>query len=109
MLKPMIITDPQILAEALKLRRKELKATQGDLAGMHGVSRYTIVDAESGRGDPKLSTILTLLKGLGISLVAVPTQMAHQVELLATVEPEAEDFQGGIDNWDFQVEMSPDR
>jgi transcriptional regulator with XRE-family HTH domain len=108
MLKPTIITDPKILAETLKLQRKALKATQEDLAGMNDISRYTIVDAESGRGDPKLSTILTLLNGLGISLMAVPNHMADRVKMLETVElePEAEEYLGEIDDWDFDIDLT---
>ena len=104
MLKPTLITDASILAAAIKEQRKSRKSTQQDLADMHDISRYTVVDAESGNGDPKLSTVLTLLNGLGISLMAVPTRMAVQVELLDVPEPEEEDLQPGIDDWDFDVE-----
>lgn len=100
-------TDPEVLAEALKGQRKRLKSTQQDLADMHGVSRYTIVDAESGNGDPKLSTVLTLLSGLGISLMAVPTQLVRQVEMLDVPEPNIEEIQSDIDDWDFEGGMDP--
>ncbi|MFX4300260.1 helix-turn-helix domain-containing protein [Pseudosulfitobacter pseudonitzschiae] len=107
MIKPMIITDPDVLAEALKTQRKRLRSTQQDLADMHGVSRYTIVDAESGNGDPKLSTVLTLLSGLGISLMAVPTQLVRQVEMLEVPELEVDEAQSTIDGWDFEPGMDP--
>ena len=73
------LRDPSDLASALKQRRRQLELNQSDVAGMHDVSRFTIVDAESGKGDPKLSTLLTLFEALGLTLVAVPSQLAERL------------------------------
>ena len=102
MLTPSIIHDPEALAQALKQRRKELGTTQEELAEMYGVSRYTIVEAESGKGDPKLSTVLKLLNGLGISLMAVPNQLTDQIAMMDPIEHETETPGLGISGWEFE-------
>lgn len=107
MLSPAIIHDPEALAQALKQRRKELNATQEELAEIYGVSRYTIVDAESGKGDPKLSTVLKLLNGLGMSLMAVPNQLTDQIAMMDPVDREVEAPDIGISEWEFDAEMEP--
>lgn len=111
--KPVIIADPEALARVMKAQRKALRATQETVAEMHDMSRFTIVDAESGKGDPKLSTILTLLNGLGLSLVAMPTRMAHQIEMTGfgedlkdPEEPSGQDMDEPLDGWDFDVDMN---
>lgn len=76
-----IIKDQASLSRALKDRRKALRVTQGDVASLHDMSRFTVVDLESGRGDPKLSTITTILEGLGLSLVVVPTNVVDRLHV----------------------------
>jgi DNA-binding XRE family transcriptional regulator len=92
------ITDPQDFSDLLKQNRKRLGLNQTQLANMHDLSRYTVVDAESGRGDPKLSTVLTLLRGLGLSLVAVPTHMVGRINL--PDEAEVQDLTDDEPNFD---------
>jgi len=76
-----ILTDAAALAATLKARRKAIGVTQDDLASLHALSRYAIIDAESGKGDPKFSTITTILEGLGLRLVAVPAEFAGRITL----------------------------
>lgn len=78
---PTIIRDQKSLSKALKSRRKHLRVTQGDVASLNDLSRFTLVDMESGRGDPKLSTITTIMEGLGLSLVVVPTNVVERLHV----------------------------
>ncbi|WP_085849939.1 hypothetical protein [Pacificibacter marinus] len=90
------------------LRLARLEGRSGGPAGLNRVSSYTIVDTETGRLDSKLSTILTLLNGLGFSLMVVPNHMAHRVKLLEAVElkPEAEEYLGEINGWYFDMDLT---
>lgn len=90
------IRGPKDLARILKERRKELGLTQDDLASLHDLSRYAVINAEAAKTDPKLSTINTLLEGVGLTLVAVPTQFADRVQL-PHVSPDTEDGTMGED------------
>lgn len=104
MLQANVIQNTTALGNLLRKSRKDLGATQQKLAELHGVSRYTIVDAESGEGDPKFSTVMTLLSGLGISLVAVPSYLAHRVTVPERLSLDEEDLD--VDNWDSEEELS---
>ena len=84
--------------------RKSQGATQGELAGLHDLGRYTVVGVESGKGDPKLSTNLTLLGGLGISLVAVPSHLAHRLTL---PPPEITHEEQDLDDWEPDMDTFP--
>ena len=53
----------------LKERRKALKITQKELADLAGISINTVVAAERGQGDPKISTYLAICNVLGLKLI----------------------------------------
>ena len=53
----------------IKERRKALKITQKELADLAGISINTVVAAERGQGDPKISTYLALCNVLGLKLI----------------------------------------
>ena len=50
-------------------RRKALKITQKELADLAGISINTVVAAERGQGDPKISTYLAICNVLGLKLI----------------------------------------
>ena len=82
MSKLFVISDATSFARVLKDQRRAAKTTQTILAQMFGLSRFTVVDAESGKGAPKLSTLLTLLNGLGLSLVVLPSNLVQSMVVM---------------------------
>lgn len=57
------------LGMQIKERRKDLKITQKELADLAGISINTVVAAERGQGDPKISTYLAICNVLGLKLI----------------------------------------
>ena len=57
------------LGMQIKERRKALKITQKELADLAGISITTVVAAERGQGDPKISTYLAICNVLGLKLI----------------------------------------
>ena len=57
------------LGMQIKERRKALKITQKALADLAGISINTVVAAERGQGDPKISTYLAICNVLGLKLI----------------------------------------
>ena len=55
----------------IRERRKSLKITQQELADLAGISINTVVAAERGQGDPKISTYLAICNVLGLKLTTV--------------------------------------
>ena len=64
------IGNMKTLGAQIKERRKALKITQQELADLAGISINTVVAAERGQGDPKISTYLAICKVLGLRLTA---------------------------------------
>lgn len=58
------------LGTQIKERRKALKITQQELADLAGISINTVVAAERGQGDPKISTYLAICNVLGLKMTA---------------------------------------
>ncbi|MBA2651657.1 MAG: helix-turn-helix transcriptional regulator [Tatlockia sp.] len=63
-----IINSAAELAEALKMRRHQLKITQKSLAAFCNLSHNGISRIELGQSDVQLSTILKLSKVLGFKI-----------------------------------------
>jgi DNA-binding XRE family transcriptional regulator len=57
----------ETLAKNISYARKAIGLTQGKLAEEANISRQTVVQLESGTGDPKISTIIDLAMALDIS------------------------------------------
>ena len=57
------------LGMQIKERGKALKITQKELADLAGISINTVVAAERGQGDPKISTYLAICNVLGLKLI----------------------------------------
>lgn len=93
-----IISDHGDFSQALRDARKKLELNQSDVADLNNLSRYTVIDAESGKGDPKLSTMLTLLEAVGMRLVMVPADVADRISLPPEDIHESDDL-GEVD-WD---------
>jgi transcriptional regulator with XRE-family HTH domain len=94
-----IITDRDNFSKALRDARKNLGLKQSDVADLYNLSRYTIVDVESGKGDPKLSTILTLLEAVGMRLVVVPAEVSDRISMPPESDHGETNFLGEVD-WD---------
>ncbi|MDE7421501.1 MAG: helix-turn-helix domain-containing protein [Muribaculaceae bacterium] len=56
------------LGELIKTRRKSLKIDQRTLALLAGVGLNTVVAVERGEGNPKISTIISLLDTIGLQI-----------------------------------------
>lgn len=89
-----ILRGPEDAAAALKARRKQQRVGQAQLAATQALSRFTITDAESGTGDPKLSTLIKMFRGLGLSLVVVPAMVSDRISFPDIPVDEEEDDSG---------------
>lgn len=74
-----VIKTPSDLSELLRNRRHDMGISQGEVSSSNEMSRFTLVDAESGKGDPKLSTMMKLFEAMGLTMVVVPSQMADRL------------------------------
>ncbi len=63
---------PKQLGSALRQRRRSMKLTQGQLAGLIGLRQATISDVENGHEGSKLSTVLSMLAGLELEIHIAP-------------------------------------
>lgn len=104
-MRPDIILTTSDLADVLKRRRKELRIRQEELAGLYAMSRYTVIAAESGEGDPKLSTVLNLVEALGLRLVAIPNVVADRL-VLPDPPPPPPDLVD-VDDADWEIGEEP--
>lgn len=59
----------ETLGMQIKERRKALNITQKELADLAGISINTVVAAERGQGDPKISTYLAICNVIGLKLI----------------------------------------
>lgn len=96
MFSPTRLQDREDFARILKERRAERRIRQEDLASLNRMSRFTLSDAENGRTDPKLSTMLSLLQTLGLTMVVVPTEVADRVSV-----PELD---GPDDTYEYEID-----
>lgn len=60
--------DKKELGYVIKTRRNALKIDQQTLALLAGVGLNTVVAVERGEGNPKISTILSLLDTMGLQI-----------------------------------------
>ncbi len=57
------------IVHLLKERRKVLRITQEDLAGLSGIGLRTLKAIESGKGNPTLATLHKLAEVLGMEVI----------------------------------------
>ena len=60
--------NTQEIGTIIKERRKHLGVNQQTLADLAGVGLNTLVAIERGEGNPRLSTLLTILDTLGLQM-----------------------------------------
>lgn len=58
----------QAISNAIVKRRKMLSVSQKELADLAGVSLHSIINLESGKGNPTLQLLLTVLEVLGMEV-----------------------------------------
>lgn len=64
----MVIKDATDLAERVKVRRKQLRLTQQDLADLTGISLRAINQLESGSSSMSFTKLMGILSVLGLTL-----------------------------------------
>lgn len=56
------------IAEAIRIRRKDLEITQSHLSELSGISVNTIYKLERGQGNPSLEIVQKLMDVLGLEI-----------------------------------------
>ena len=64
--------------------RKSRKLKQEDVAKMAGISREAYLRAESGRADPRLSTLMAVAGALGLEVVLAPREAVAEIDRKST-------------------------
>ena len=67
------------IIQTIKERREALRVTQENLAKLSGVGLRTLKQLESGKGNPTLTTVQKLGDALGLELVLVVKNSAHEL------------------------------
>lgn len=67
--------------------RKSRKLKQEDVAKMAGISREAYLRAESGRADPRLSTLMAVAGALGLEVVLAPREAVAEIERVIASYP----------------------
>ena len=70
----------KIIGEILKVR-KEKGLTQAELESISGVKQSFIARVENNKTDPQLTTILKILRPLGMTLAVVPLDQKEKAVL----------------------------
>lgn len=65
------------MGRALRAVRQARQDSLDDAAHHTGMSRLTILNAETGRTDPKLSTVLAMADYLGLVIKLEPKENSH--------------------------------
>jgi y4mF family transcriptional regulator len=66
------VTNPKVLGELLRRKRKAQSLTQGQVAEHCGISVKFISEVERGKETAEIGKVLYLLNTLGIDLIADP-------------------------------------
>jgi probable addiction module antidote protein len=73
------IGDPSFIADAIGVVARAKGMTQ--IAKLAGLSRESLYKALSEHGNPELSTLLKVIKALGLELSALPARPLHPDEI----------------------------
>lgn len=74
------------LLESLVTMRKARKLTQDELATRTTLNRTSIQQAESGKTDPHLSTLVELARALDMDIMVVPKALRQELEWFIQAE-----------------------
>lgn len=66
------VYTPSHISETLRLRRKYLGLTQGELATLVGVSRNWVSEMEKGKDTVEIGKVLTIINALGLKIEIGP-------------------------------------
>ena len=69
------LTQPfstELLGQAIKAKRTQSRITQADAAELCGIAKQTYIKIEQGKGDIRMSSIIDVMKGLGIKISITP-------------------------------------
>lgn len=99
------------LAANLVTAREAAGFTQTELAVKAGSSRATVAQIESGRGDPRLSTLSALATALGVntSILLFSDDDLHRLVELASQSNGVEDFKLSQDKKELLTQLSESR
>lgn len=95
-----VLTDAASTAAAVRAARKRRGLTQQAVAEAAGVTRQSIVNLETGRSNPQLTTVVAALRVLGLRLEVAPidTGDTGDVARVATRQVRAADDAAGADD-----------
>lgn len=62
----------ELLGQAIKAKRTQSRITQADAAALCGIAKQTYIKIEQGKGDIRMSSIIDVMKGLGIKISMTP-------------------------------------
>ena len=68
------------LIKELEAARKAADMSQAQLASHSGLSRMTVQRTEAGQIDPRLSSVASIAKTLGMDVMLVPTLLRPELE-----------------------------
>jgi transcriptional regulator with XRE-family HTH domain len=68
------------LVHALRRARRQAKLTQEELAGLAGLTRMTVQRLESGKLDPRFSTLQEVARVLGMDIMLVPSSLRTELQ-----------------------------
>lgn len=64
----MVVQAPADYGRAIAARRRELRLTQEELAGVIGVNRRVVGELEAGKGTVRLEIAMELARSLGLDM-----------------------------------------
>jgi y4mF family transcriptional regulator len=80
-----IIQTNYQLGATIKGRRQELRLTQRELASKADMSLRSIIEIESGDGNPRMDSLLRCLAALGMEMIAEPKPADAEENILNSV------------------------
>ena len=76
----MITIMSNVWPDTLRAARRARKLSQAEVADAAGLSRMTVQKLEAGSVDARISTLVELVRALGLELTLVPRELAPAVE-----------------------------
>ncbi|MBS1813616.1 MAG: helix-turn-helix domain-containing protein [Acidobacteria bacterium] len=75
-------TVPEYWGRTLRNRRRQLGMSQAEIARLSGKAQSQIARLESGNEDPRLTSLVQVLRSMGAEPVAVPVRLLPAVHNL---------------------------